>query len=175
MLIDPVKTSWRMKDRLVESLPLLLVGAILLVFYFTRAEGPAVQDFPMLGRTQAATTATPAPLERTPVSTPTVTTAGVQATLCNPARPLFIGRMAALKLALGASMGDAVECERAVDDNGNTQQQTTTGLAYFRKEANAASFTTGWDHWALLVGRDLVYWSGDAVDPPATAKIVNHY
>ena len=173
MLIDPVETSWRMRDRLVESLPILLVGAILLVFYATRTEGPAMQ-LPMLVRTQAAMTATTPPrLERTPVRTPTVATAGVQATLCNPARPLFIGKMAALRLALGAPMGDAIECERAIDDNGNTQQRTTTGLAYFRTQANAAAFTTGWDHWALIVGHDLVYWTGDSVDPPATATIVN--
>jgi len=65
-------------------------------------------------------------------------------------------------------MGEALECERSVDDQGNTQQKTTTGLAYYRKHLNTACFTTGWDHWALRP-EGLVHWTGDAVDPPTDA------
>ena len=34
--------------------------------------------------------------------------------------------------------------------DGDTQQKTTTGLAYYRKGLNMACFTTGWDHWGLI-------------------------
>ncbi len=68
-------------------------------------------------------------------------------------------------------MGEPVECERATNPMGDTQQQTSTGLAYYRKNLNSACFTTGWDHWALVNG-GLVHWTGDAVDPPVEAGVV---
>jgi hypothetical protein len=79
--------------------------------------------------------------------------------------------MAALKAMLGAAMGEALECERVVNDQGDTQQKTTTGLAYYRKALNVACFTTGWDHWGLMA-HGVVHWAGDAVDPPPDAALL---
>jgi hypothetical protein len=87
---------------------------------------------------------------------------------CTSSRPSFIGGLSTLKTALGATMGDPQECERAVDSQGDTQQKTSTGLAYYRRLLNVACFTTGWDHWAVT-DRGLVHWTGDAVDPPPDA------
>jgi hypothetical protein len=68
-------------------------------------------------------------------------------------------------------MGDPLECERVVNNDGDTQQKTTTGLAYYRKLLNAACFTNGWEHWSL-VDKGVVHWAGPTVDPPADAAIV---
>jgi hypothetical protein len=68
-------------------------------------------------------------------------------------------------------MGEPVECERAVDAQGDTQQKTTTGLAYYRHQLNLTCFTTGYEHWGLAQG-GLVHWSGDAVDPPTEALLI---
>jgi hypothetical protein len=84
---------------------------------------------------------------------------------CTPGTPRFVFGAAALKAALGASMGDPTECERGVDAAGNTEQKTTTGLVYYRAGRNVTVFTNGWDHWALLPG-GLVHWTGDALEPP---------
>ena len=131
-----------MRDRLVELLPLLLVAAILFVFFLTRSQGPA---FTFL--------------------------APVTSSTCNPAAPAFVGELALLKASLGEQMGDPVECERVVDNDGNTQQRTTRGLAYFRKKSDAACFTTGTERWARKTDRGVVYWRGDAVDPPPNALL----
>jgi hypothetical protein len=98
----------------------------------------------------------------------------MQVALCNPERPVFIGDLATLRNALGAQMGDPVECARVVDPDGNLQQRTTLGLAYYRKTSNAACFTSGWDHWAVTSDRNLVYWAGDSVDPPLNARPLTH-
>ena len=44
-------------------------------------------------------------------------------------------------------------------------QQTTSGLAFYRKATNIPTFTNGWEHWGWTAD-GLVYWTGDAVDPP---------
>ena len=75
---------------------------------------------------------------------------------------------AALKLQIGAVMGDPLECERAIHPSGDTRQLTSTGLAYYRNGVNIPSFVDGLDHWALTE-RGLVHWIGDVVDPPGTA------
>jgi hypothetical protein len=51
-------------------------------------------------------------------------------------------------------------------DNGNALQQTSTGLAYYRKATNSPTFTDGWRHWALTAG-GLAYWEGESAEPPA--------
>jgi len=66
-------------------------------------------------------------------------------------------------------MGDATECERVVDADGNTEQRTTTGLAYYRARANVVVFTNGVEHWALTPG-GVVHWTSDEVEPPANAE-----
>jgi hypothetical protein len=79
--------------------------------------------------------------------------------------------IASLKGILGTIMGDPLECERVVNSDGDTQQKTTTGLAYYRKQFNSACFTTGWEHWGL-VDRGLVRWAGPTIDPPADAVVM---
>ena len=68
------------------------------------------------------------------------------------------------------SMGDALECERAVDDRADTQQHTTTGLAYYRtrpehRQPSPPAGTTG----RLRPKACVVHWTGDLVDPPQNA------
>ena len=150
-----------MRDRLMEFLPLLLAAVILIAFQLSRGPGLTLPDF-----LPQAPTAVPSPtIAAAPTQTPRRAISSVNPS-CSPALPSFVGGLATLKATLGSMMGDPLECEHAVDAGGNTQQRTTTGLAYYRKELNAACFTTGWDHWGLL-GRGLVHWTGDAVDPPA--------
>jgi hypothetical protein len=156
-----------MRERVSELLPLLLVGVVLLVFQLTRDSGGVLRYLPMVSLAtptptpQIALRSTATPRTPTPVVGP-----GPSATLCDAAQPSFVGGMRVLKRALGPSMGQAVECERPVDDHGDTQQNTTTGLAYYRSQMNVACFTTGWDHWALTAS-GLIHWTGDSVDPPA--------
>jgi hypothetical protein len=164
-----------MREHLTELLPLMLVGAVLLVVQLTRDSGQVLQFLPL--QVQAVATATPRPqsalpvvaaAKPTPLASPTPG-AGV----CTADRPSFVGGMAALKATLGPSMGEPLECERPIDDQGDTQQNTTTGLAYYRSKLNVACFTTGWDHWGIRNG-GLIYWTGDSVDPPADAAPVPH-
>ena len=78
---------------------------------------------------------------------------------------------AALKAQLGDLMGDPVECEHTNPDNGDSLQQTSKGLAFYRKSTNTPTFTNGHEHWALTA-QGLVYWTGDSIDPPADAQPV---
>lgn len=79
----------------------------------------------------------------------------------------FILGFADLKAALGAVMGDPVECEHANSANGDTLQQTSTGLAIYRQSTNTPEFTDGWNHWALMP-QGLVAWSG--TDQPSSVS-----
>ena len=52
------------------------------------------------------------------------------------------------------SSGQASEVKSAVYKSGdpaagNTEQQTSTGLAYYRAQANVVVFTDGVEHWAF--------------------------
>jgi hypothetical protein len=161
-----------MRDRLLDLLPLLLVGTVLGVFYFWRAQGTTMAFIPLPTPASASVAAPRPTLQPLVVSAQRALT--TQDGLCNPSRPVFLRGMASLKAALGARMGDALECERVVDAAGNTQQRTSAGLAYYRRGSNAACFTTGSDHWALVLDRELVFWTGDVVDPPANASDVTH-
>jgi hypothetical protein len=157
-----------MREHLTELLPLLLVGLVLLVFELTRANGLVARFLPV-----ADVIAAPTPTIAVPAVAPSRTRTPLAkrtpaAVSCSPARPSFVGGIAELREHLGASIGDALECERAVDDHGNTQQNTTTGLAYYRSQQNVACFTTGWDHWGLRAGI-VVHWTGDDIEPPLEA------
>ncbi len=88
------------------------------------------------------------------------------ATTC-PA-PTFVLGFAALKDQLGPIMGNPLECEHANPQNGDSLQQTTTGLAFYRKSTNTPTFTDGYQHWALTTD-GLVTWDGASVDPPGVA------
>ena len=101
-------------------------------------------------------TASPAPLLAAPE-------------FCAPGEtPQFRFGFAFLSSRLGKTMGDPIECEHANPDNGDTLQQTSTGLSFYRKATNTPTFTDGWNHWAWTF-QGLVYWTGSDVDPPGTA------
>ena len=88
---------------------------------------------------------------------------------CGPGEtPGFRFGFAHLKSLLGPTMGEPLECERANAENGDTLQQTTKGLSFYRKATNTPTFTDGWNHWRWTAD-GLVYWTGDSVDPPGTA------
>jgi hypothetical protein len=89
---------------------------------------------------------------------------------CGPgSTPRFTAGFADLKAQLGATMGDPIECEHTDGSSGDVLQQTTAGLAFWRKSTNTPTFTDGAQHWALTPA-GLVAWSGPSVDPPATAQ-----
>jgi hypothetical protein len=95
--------------------------------------------------------------------------AEIQAPFCAPGQsPAFVLGFADLKVALGSVMGDPVECEHPNSANGDTLQQTSTGLAVYRQASNAAEFTDGWNHWALS-GQGVIAWSGSDA-PPVVAQ-----
>jgi hypothetical protein len=152
------------RDRITEFLPLLLAGVVLLVFQLSRTDVPTLPFQPL---------AEPAPtVASISVRTPQVLrTAGPAPGVCTGAEPRFVRGIATLKSALGSIMGDPLECERVVNDHGDTQQKTTTGLAYYRKQLNTACFTTGWEHWGLA-DRGLLHWAGPTVDPPTEAVVI---
>ena len=85
---------------------------------------------------------------------------------------MFVHGFAHLKSLLSDKMGDPIECEHANPENGDTLQNTTTGLAFYRKSTNTPTFTNGWDHWAWTA-EGLVYWTGSAIDPPGSAAPVS--
>lgn len=92
--------------------------------------------------------------------------AGASAGACSPgAPPVFVLGFAELKRQVGAPMGEPLECERANPRTGDTEQRTSTGLAYYRRTTNLVAFTDGWRHWALTEN-GLVTWEGDSPDPP---------
>lgn len=91
------------------------------------------------------------------------------APFCAPGQtPQFQAGFAALKARLGPTMGEPIECEHANSDNGDTLQETTTGLAFYRRATNTPTFTDGFRHWALT-SAGLVYWEGSSIDPPVAA------
>jgi hypothetical protein len=84
---------------------------------------------------------------------------------------------AQLKSQLGPVMGDPTEAEHGNPDNCDTQQLTTTGLAYWRCSSNLLSFAAfpdGAMHWALSPSTaGLVEWSGDQDPPPDAMTFAN--
>lgn len=92
------------------------------------------------------------------------------APFCGPGTtPSFTHGFAALKSALGPIMGEPVECEHNDGDSGDIVQQTTTGLAFWRRSTNTPTFTDGYRHWAFLP-QGLVAWEGSSIDPPPNAR-----
>jgi hypothetical protein len=80
--------------------------------------------------------------------------------------PVFSLGFAGLKAQLGDVLGEPTTCEFA-DPNGSGDmlQQTTNGLAFWRKSSNTPTFTNGSAHWALTPA-GWVQWTGASVDPP---------
>jgi hypothetical protein len=100
------------------------------------------------------------------VITPTAPDPGILDDGCAPGRrPEFAYGFAALKDVIGERMGDPASCER-YGPEGDALQQTTMGLARYRKVSNTPTFTSGSEHWALTE-RGVVHWTGGGLDPPA--------
>jgi hypothetical protein len=104
-----------------------------------------------------------------PTATPD-TQAHPAAAYCGPdERPRFRFGFATLSTQLGPRMGNATSCEYGDPrGSGDTLQNTEKGLSFYRLSTNTATFTTGFDHWALTPG-GLVYWTGGGIDPPDSA------
>ncbi|MDQ3811395.1 MAG: hypothetical protein M3336_14000, partial [Chloroflexota bacterium] len=72
-----------------------------------------------------------------------------------------------LKARLGEVMGEPLTCEFAdPSGSGDMHQQTTRGLAFWRKSTNTPTFTNGTDYWARTAAGWLE-WQGASIDPPA--------
>jgi hypothetical protein len=140
-------------------------------FYDVPALRGATALLPFARQPQAAAVPTPPSVEPrlSPSPSPATAPAPAKPDQCSAASPSFVHGAAALKAALGARMGDASECERVVDTAGNTEQKTTTGLAYYRAGSNVTVFTNGFEHWALTPN-GLVHWTTGEVEPPPNAE-----
>jgi hypothetical protein len=100
----------------------------------------------------------------------TAATASAAAPYCPPDQdPEFVLGFAFMKSQLGDVMGEPLECEHPNPENGDTLQQTTTGLAFYRKATNTPTFTDGWNHWAWTAD-GMVQWTGDAIEPPPSFR-----
>lgn len=87
---------------------------------------------------------------------------------CPPGQqPEFVLGFAELKRSIGEEMGEPLECEHANPENGDSLQQTSKGLAFYRKKTNTPTFTDGYKHWGLTV-KGLAQWEGEGIDPPGT-------
>ena len=93
------------------------------------------------------------------------------APFCQPGEaPTFRLGFALLREQLGPTMGEPVECEHRDLSTGDTLQRTTTGLAYYRRATNTASFTDGYRHWGWTAD-GVVAWEGAGPDPPGLAEL----
>jgi len=82
---------------------------------------------------------------------------------------VFRAGFRALSDQLGATMGTPSTCEYPDPaGTGDVEQDTTTGLAFWRKSSNTPSFTDGLNHWALTQA-GITRWTGSSVDPPLRA------
>lgn len=92
------------------------------------------------------------------------------APFCQPGQsPAFVLAFAAQGARLGDTMGQPLECEHANPENGDALQQTSTGLAFYRKAMNTPTFTNGFEHWGSTPG-GLVHWTGESIDPPDAVR-----
>jgi len=79
---------------------------------------------------------------------------------------MFRAGFAVLSAQLGAAMGAPTTCEYPdPGGTGDVEQNTSTGLAFWRKSTNTPTFTDGSDHWALTP-TGITRWTGTGVDPP---------
>jgi hypothetical protein len=80
--------------------------------------------------------------------------------------PTYSHGFADLAQQLGQVMGSPTTCEYS-DPEGtqDVEQQTTAGLAFWRKCTNMSTFTNGSTHWALTEF-GLLNWTGNSIDPP---------
>jgi hypothetical protein len=85
------------------------------------------------------------------------------------ATPAFVNGLGALKQQIGDVMGTPLECEHVASEQGDTVQQTSTGLAAYDSVTNTDTFTDGWHHWALT-SDGVVTWEGTDSRPPLQAE-----
>lgn len=105
------------------------------------------------------------PVAIEPPTAPAPASAAPEAT----APPAFKLGFADFRARIGDVMGDPVENEHGNPANCDTQQLTTTGLAFWRCSTNTmtfAAFPDGLRHWAVVDGQ-VVEWTGPSADPPA--------
>ena len=92
---------------------------------------------------------------------------------CGPDEsPSYVFGFADLHDWLGETMGAPLTCEYA-DPNGtgDTEQNTSVGLAFWRKSTNTPTFTDGSSHWALTEHGRLT-WTGTSIDPATDAVFI---
>jgi len=63
--------------------------------------------------------------------------------------PAFSFGFAVLSETLGTSMGEPTECAHAEVASGDTYQQTTKGMAIYRRAENAPAFVSVMRRWTL--------------------------
>jgi hypothetical protein len=156
----------------------LVLALLLLVIVSQNLLGldlPLVRDLPSMlpllqGTPQAAPPAASPPAPTVAVAPSASPSVAAQSDVCTAAAPRFVLALAQLRARLGADMGAPTECERVVDASGNTEQKTTTGLAYYRASLNTPVFTNGVEHWALTAD-GLVRWTSDDLEPPRGAEV----
>jgi hypothetical protein len=92
---------------------------------------------------------------------------------CEPGQsPTYTFGFADLKARIGDAMGSPLTCEFA-DPNGtgDVHQETSKGLAFWRKSTNTPTFTDGFTHWGHTA-QGWAMWTGSSIDPPADQATV---
>jgi hypothetical protein len=118
------------------------------------------------GSCSLAATAPAAPVSPPVPTTPTNPECG------SGESPVYRFGFAALSQRLAGQMGQPRSCEYADPSaSGDTLQDTEKGLAFYRRSTNTPTFTNGKDHWALSIS-GLLHWTGDSIDPPMEAELV---
>jgi hypothetical protein len=153
---------------------LLLFGALaLLASRLGLLDVSALAEFglslPLNQTAGAAAEATSAPPPLASVTSAPSPTGIATGDICTAQQPRFVHGLAALQASVGSLMGVPIECERVIDAAGNTEQRTTTGLAYYRAATNTTAFTNGSTHWALT-SNGAVHWAGQELEPPPGAE-----
>jgi hypothetical protein len=153
---------------------ILLFGALALLAYrLGLLDVSAVAELglslPLNQTAGAAAEATSAPPPLASVTSAPAPTDIATGDICTAQQPRFVHGLAALKAAVGSAMGVPIDCERVIDAAGNTEQRTTTGLAYYRTATNTTAFTNGSTHWALT-SNGAVHWMGQQIEPPPGAE-----
>jgi hypothetical protein len=92
--------------------------------------------------------------------------AGAQAGCSPGTAPGYRSGFAELHAELGDVMGESISCEYAdPKGSGDVLQNTSHGLAFWRKSTNTPTFTDGAQHWAITAD-GLVSWTATSIDPP---------
>jgi hypothetical protein len=141
------------------------VGQSIAQSYASAGPAPAPGPQPVPAPGPPAVGPEPVPAPPAPVPVPALVGQSGAAFCERDQAPNFAFGFATLSQLIGEAMGGPTECEHGNPENGDTLQQTTTGLAFYRSSTNTPTFTDGFLHWALTpVG--LVSWTGPNSDPP---------